>query len=1489
MNGVSKKTNKGRAGFTLVEVLVAMAIALTIAGLMLLTFQRYTETHENETKKNKLQQNLVATLNLMEQEIRLAGYHQPKDKLLAAEPYSLTFMADIDNDGTITLDGDPTNDIPRTEKITYYFDTSTGVLKRTLKAPGGIESEAEFATGLDDLKFQYFDTEGKERANSLELQRVRDEIRRIRVVAKGSVDTVATITEKSAATDEGKIKKVIKKRYRTVIKDITPPNLGIKSLVPCGTLVVEAETPIAACNPPGELSAIKIRTYDADGTLTNSNDVAVTVNQSSKLYADDAGTTLATLPLPGGSRSAETTLYLESGTKIAGEEVTIDARWGPPDPKCFQRMSLSAVSIAPGSACKIEFLNSDFEVTACDAPGCDNTKEIIAQVQDACGNAVPNAIAEFYIPGNDNHDMGTLDGNYTDTVKIQKIADSQGKITLEYKAPNTIFKNPQVVGELLDPGTGCSPTHSQDIDLVPCDPDNILWLPPEDPKGCMNKSYPFFSAVLDACSNPIGDLADLKAELVNPVSDENVSKPDGSQPGSSVFMQPMSATIFGVTVDIYAANYNTRTDDEDDAPRELTFRISQPEVDTPLEETITLDECTCGITVTQWAEFACLFQPGLSLGCPKNAILRATLDNPANLAQVVTTSTSGAVDIYWGDDFSEGPASPTDPMSVDANGDAYIAVRNSTVALGNTVRLELREYDGNTLRCTDTVSLDVVCSQSEIQFLDEQYRPAITYDPYNTNEKIYVGLTDCNRVEDEKIKVKLSADSGDQEELWLDEDPDGDMGETYYRNATGFPITAIDKNYALRIAANDGTLQVYPTDTIYVTYEDDTAGCPCPDISEDEVKLTNICLPMALYSGSFATFQGTSFRVHWGDVLVKGDVDFTGQLENKVPRKDRTMSISDTTKPYSGNDWPDRWTDIYLKGDIKDAPSSAVQPFYPTYPNIFQHVPEENLECMMGELDYETLKEFAKENDVYYYSTGDNTIRKPGDDADRNFEDVIKNEAREFIFVDIIDAPSYGDISGEDIDNGVYDSQFPTHELSGKLFYEGFIYIAGDLEFHGLGSTTTITGIISPPEQDMPQPVFPPNGSAEFTDLPVLYDESLDKTENLSLKAHIRGGVYLEGTLHANANVTVLGSMGAERGVDGSGNVEIWYDYQSSRSCAQASSNGCCKIGIEPTNVDLTPGETVKFETTGGEDVTWEISDNQSGGTINPSGLYKAGDNIGATDTIRAEDKEGDCLPGTARVNVVCPPITVSGPTEIRVGDAATYSASGGAGPYTFSVDNTAVAEIDPNTGELTAKVQGTVFVTATDSKGCSKSLSVGVQSAAVGCQTLFFDDFDGGITGSYTGDWYHTGTNQDDWQIGVPHGKCDDPSSAYSGSNVLGNDLGGSGWNGCYQNGNQNYVISPAIDLTGYENPELRFQRWVNVRNGDYAEIYLNCGGGWQLADSQTNVRDSSWQEITMVAGEGTCDNVPNVQFAFLLETNNSNSSGGWNIDDVELCAYPK
>ena len=89
-----------------------------------------------------------------------------------------------------------------------------------------------------------------------------------------------------------------------------------------------------------------------------------------------------------------------------------------------------------------------------------------------------------------------------------------------------------------------------------------------------------------------------------------------------------------------------------------------------------------------------------------------------------------------------------------------------------------------------------------------------------------------------------------------------------------------------------------------------------------------------------------------------------------------------------------------------------------------------------------------------------------------------------------------------------------------------------------------------------------------------------------------------------------------------------------------------------------------------------------------------------------------------------------------------------------------------------------------------------------------------------------------DDWKWGVPMapGASGDPTMAFDGTQVFGNDIGGGMYNGTYQPEKTNFAQSQVIDTTGYGLVRLQYRRWLTVEDGffDQATIYANDEVAW-------------------------------------------------------------
>ncbi|MCU0645628.1 MAG: T9SS type A sorting domain-containing protein [bacterium] len=166
-------------------------------------------------------------------------------------------------------------------------------------------------------------------------------------------------------------------------------------------------------------------------------------------------------------------------------------------------------------------------------------------------------------------------------------------------------------------------------------------------------------------------------------------------------------------------------------------------------------------------------------------------------------------------------------------------------------------------------------------------------------------------------------------------------------------------------------------------------------------------------------------------------------------------------------------------------------------------------------------------------------------------------------------------------------------------------------------------------------------------------------------------------------------------------------------------------------------------------------------------------------------------------------------------------------------------------------------------------------------CIAGFFDNMEYGANS-----WSHQAqgnpaNKNDDWQWGRPLGSAQgqDPGAAVSGFNCWGNDLGGPGSDGFYENNMNSYLKTPMIDCSRYSKVGLKFMRWLSVCPGDVAKILVNDSEVW--TSPVNGLYDAQWTE-QIIDISAIADGNPNVTISFGLTTNGSDVAGGWNIDDV-------
>jgi len=163
---VEKKEKLNTQGFTLVELLVAMAVSLLAMGAIYSTFLSQFKSYQVQEEVAAMQQNIRAAMYHMQREIRMAGYDPTGDATAAIEIANvaeLQFKIDENGDGNFTGTS-PAND--PNEQIRYALtndangdgiaDGSPCNLGREIWS-GGLQPVAE---NIDALNFVYLDAAG---------------------------------------------------------------------------------------------------------------------------------------------------------------------------------------------------------------------------------------------------------------------------------------------------------------------------------------------------------------------------------------------------------------------------------------------------------------------------------------------------------------------------------------------------------------------------------------------------------------------------------------------------------------------------------------------------------------------------------------------------------------------------------------------------------------------------------------------------------------------------------------------------------------------------------------------------------------------------------------------------------------------------------------------------------------------------------------------------------------------------------------------------------------------------------------------------------------------------------------------------------------------------------------------------------------------------------------------------------------------------------
>jgi len=138
------KTNQG---FTLIEILVVLALGLVVLGAVLNIFIKQNETSKAQQEITYAQQNVRAAMGLMVREIRNAGYDPQRNDFPAIETAKgdeIRIRSDTDPEGGDGVTTGPNEDVTYAVNASYQITRNGNVL---VDSPGGLSFGYVLADG----------------------------------------------------------------------------------------------------------------------------------------------------------------------------------------------------------------------------------------------------------------------------------------------------------------------------------------------------------------------------------------------------------------------------------------------------------------------------------------------------------------------------------------------------------------------------------------------------------------------------------------------------------------------------------------------------------------------------------------------------------------------------------------------------------------------------------------------------------------------------------------------------------------------------------------------------------------------------------------------------------------------------------------------------------------------------------------------------------------------------------------------------------------------------------------------------------------------------------------------------------------------------------------------------------------------------------------------------------------------------------------------
>lgn len=164
------KTAKTKAGFTMIELMVAMAVSSVVLASIYQVYNTQLKTYTTQQQIVEMQQNMRAILYMMEREIRMAGYApggglggEENPVFNIARVDDVRYEIDITGGQSDGLDNDDDDEVDEADEAVFSNGNSgdPGEIIHYQLLNGELQRNGEMvADNIDSLAIEYLDGNG---------------------------------------------------------------------------------------------------------------------------------------------------------------------------------------------------------------------------------------------------------------------------------------------------------------------------------------------------------------------------------------------------------------------------------------------------------------------------------------------------------------------------------------------------------------------------------------------------------------------------------------------------------------------------------------------------------------------------------------------------------------------------------------------------------------------------------------------------------------------------------------------------------------------------------------------------------------------------------------------------------------------------------------------------------------------------------------------------------------------------------------------------------------------------------------------------------------------------------------------------------------------------------------------------------------------------------------------------------------------------------